>query len=210
MQNFGVSLWLTAAVAAAAALSCLGDSATPATFVEGRNDARPTTELYAPDNRPVSAYRFRLPALDGAADSAPVALDGYLGRPTLVVFWADWCSYCRRELPELQKLSEACFGPNEIGLVGVVVEHAKPLPNARASAFSFAEAYGLTFDSGFDYTDRATKRYLPVVGTPSYAFIDAEGRLAGVSVGARGVELLRDAMGILAREQQPEAELAGC
>ena len=202
-------VFLSMLVLVAFSLSCFGGTATPATLLEG-GGARPASELYAPENRVVSAYRFNLPALDGEVGSAPVALDDYVGRPALVVFWADWCVYCRRELPELQSLHESCFVPNDIGLVGVVVEHSDPLPNARASAASFSEGYGFTFGSGFDYEDRVTSRYLPVIGTPSYAFVDAKGRLAGVSVGARGVDLLRGSMTILAREHRPEAELAGC
>ena len=204
------SFAMVSSLLALAGVGCFGGSATPATFFDNRGRGNPASELYAPQNRPLEAYLFEIPALVSAADVPPVALSDYVDGPTLVVFWADWCSYCRHELPDLQELYQACFEPNGIGMVGVVVEHEDRLPDAAANAAAFAEGHGFTFESGFDYDDRVAGRYLPLVGTPSYVFVDAEGRVAGVSVGARGVDLLRGSMMVLAIEQRPEVDLVGC
>ena len=218
MKHFGGPRWLNlffslaiiGAFLVLTSVACFGGAGTPATLFDDRGLGNPASELYAPDNRPLVAYPFEIPPLLDAAHALPVALSDYGGRPTLLVFWADWCGYCRDELPKVQELYAACFEPNGIGLIGVVVEHEDNLPNAEANAAAFAEGHGFTFDSGFDYDDRVAGRYLPLVGTPSYVFVDAEGRVAGVSVGARGTDLLRGSMMVLAMEQRPEVDLVGC
>ena len=205
-----VSFALLFSVWVLSCFACFGGDATPATVFDDRGFGNPASELYAPGNRPLKAYSFEIPPLAEPADALPVALSDYADGPTLVVFWADWCVYCRHELPELQELYQACFEPNGIGMVGVVVEHEDPLPDAVANAAAFAEGHGFTFESGFDYDDRVARRYLPLVGTPSYVFVDAEGMVAGVSVGARGTELLRGSMMVLAMEQRPRSDFVGC
>ena len=193
-----------------ASVGCFGGSGTPATRMDERGLGNPASELYAPGNRPVVAYSFELPALDGASEGETVTLAEHAGDPTLLVFWADWCGFCRHELPAVETLYQSCFRPNGIDMLGVVVEHSDSLPDAIGSAAAFAEGHGFTFESGFDYDDRVSTRYLPWIGTPSYVFVDADGRVAGVSVGARGVSLLRNSMAVLAREKDPEADLSGC
>jgi peroxiredoxin len=49
---------------------------------------------------------FSLPTLKGDR----VALSAYAGQVVVLDFWAQWCEPCKKELPELDKLSKAYAG----------------------------------------------------------------------------------------------------
>ena len=39
-------------------------------------------------------------------DGKSITLSDYKGRPTLLVFWATWCPYCKKLLPGIAELNE--------------------------------------------------------------------------------------------------------
>lgn len=51
--------------------------------------------------------RVRLESMDGAPTSVAAEISD---RPLLVSLWAVWCQPCRRELPELQRISDGDAG----------------------------------------------------------------------------------------------------
>lgn len=69
----------------------------------------------APGNRYVD---FTVEGKDGK----PINLGAFItpGRYTVVDFWASWCPYCIKEIPELKDII-AEFGPKGVDIVGVAV-----------------------------------------------------------------------------------------
>ena len=69
----------------------------------------------APGNRYVD---FTVEGTDGK----PINLGAFIkpGRYTVVDFWASWCPYCIKEIPELKDII-AEFGPKGVDIVGVAV-----------------------------------------------------------------------------------------
>jgi cytochrome c biogenesis protein CcmG, thiol:disulfide interchange protein DsbE len=86
-------------------------------------------------------------------------------RPTVVVFWASWCPYCKALLPELAKLSRAYDGRVAIVAVNVWEEQ-----QADAHAYMDANAFPFTWLMKGSKTAKAWK----VKGTPGL-FLVAKG-----------------------------------
>ncbi len=66
------------------------------------HDHRPGDEHGAEPDSPIGkmAPDFKLKDLEGR----DITLDSLKGRPTLINFWATWCSPCLAEMPSLQRL----------------------------------------------------------------------------------------------------------
>lgn len=58
---------------------------------------------------------FRATTFDGSAVQFPELLDG---KPTVVVFWATWCSYCRAFMPELRAIHDD-YGAERINILTI-------------------------------------------------------------------------------------------
>jgi thiol-disulfide isomerase/thioredoxin len=69
------------------------------------------TELGQGDPAP----HFLATTFDGSAVRFPELLDG---KPTLVVFWATWCSYCRAFMPELSAIHDD-YGAERINILTI-------------------------------------------------------------------------------------------
>lgn len=67
----------------------------------------------------------------------PVRSTELEGRPVLLVYWATWCSYCMREVPELNKLQEMYA---DRGLVIIALTRESP-----ATIASYVRAYGMRY-----------------------------------------------------------------
>lgn len=69
----------------------------------------------------------------------------------------------------------------------------------EAATAEFVERNRLTFPNVFDAHAQLAGAY-GIQGVPSYVFIDKQGRIAHVSVGARGVDLIESWLDQLATE----------
>jgi thiol-disulfide isomerase/thioredoxin len=59
--------------------------------------------------------------------------------PLVVVFWASWCPYCRRQLPELNALYKTNIG--HLNVVGVNQDDDFFTPANDAGALAFPQLY---------------------------------------------------------------------
>ena len=83
------------------------------------------------------------------------------------------------------------MAPNGIALAGVSLDLP---PTTPERARGFLAAYGVDWVNGYDRGSRMSSLYLPELATPYYVLVDASGRMAGVSGGARGMAHLQGMM----------------
>ncbi|MFT6733555.1 MAG: cytochrome c biogenesis protein CcmG/thiol:disulfide interchange protein DsbE [Polaribacter sp.] len=99
-----------------------------------------------------------------------VTLSDFQGKPTLLIFWATWCPYCKKLLPGIEELHEK-YHAQGLKTLGVnIKEDWKP------------EVYWKNFGYQFDTVingDDVAKIY-GVRGTPGIVFIAPSGKVLGV------------------------------
>ena len=100
-------------------------------------------------------------------EEEPLSIGEFRGRVVLLDFWATWCSPCKDELPQLQKLHEA---EHERGLVAVAVNVQEPVH----LAMPYVRALGLTMPIG--KYNKGLDQVFKVSRLPSLIVIDQQGR----------------------------------
>ena len=141
---------------------------------------------------PVSQDRpappLALPALDG---TGAITVGTPSARLTVLNFWASWCTACRGEAPDLQRLWRA-YG-RRVQFIGVdVADHAT---DARA----FQRRFGITYPSGVDPHLAVVSRY-GAFGLPFTFVIDRAGRIRAEVAGQVDEPSLRDVLTRLLNE----------
>jgi thiol-disulfide isomerase/thioredoxin len=147
----------------------------------------------------------RAPAAGGSGASSPapdfsvlnsrgedVNLSDMRGKPTIVNFWATWCPPCRSEMPHFEEAYRELGGEVNFMMVDLTVGG-----ETRAGAEEFVKKQGFTFPVYFDTTGEAAGKY-GVSAIPTSVFIDADGNIAGKSIGMinktslmKGIDLAR-------------------
>lgn len=127
---------------------------------------------------------FTLASLDGKTYS----LAGLRGKIVLLNFWATWCPPCRKEMPDMEKLSQTYA---DQGLVVLAVSD-----EARDVVAPFIEKQQYTFPVLLD-TDHKVHEDFDVEGIPKSFIFDRDGRLAAQAIDMRTagqfLELLKQA-----------------
>ncbi|MGZ3440738.1 MAG: TlpA family protein disulfide reductase [Polyangia bacterium] len=120
------------------------------------------------------APEFSLPSLKGST----VALSQLRGKVVLVDFWAQWCEPCKKELPQLDRLSK------EYSSKGVVVL-AVNIDKQRENAERMVKQLGLTLDVLLDPAGSVAGSYdLPKM--PTSFVVDKKGIVRYVNEGFDG------------------------
>jgi thiol-disulfide isomerase/thioredoxin len=107
---------------------------------------------------------FAFTSIDG---SKQLDVESFRGQPLLMTFWASWCGPCRKELPELQKLS-AELADDGLALVAINVDQSAVV-GAR-----FLKKYNL--DIPTYRIDQKTAMMLGLQSLPTNMLLDPEGR----------------------------------
>ena len=144
-------------------------------------ESQEETAVEAPD---VTVYK---------EDGTAVKLSDYQGKPTVVLFWASWCSACKMEMPALQAAHEN-YG-DQINFVGIdLCGYGGDDP---AEAKAVIEGEGYTFDVLYDNDGEAMFAY-SAYSIPVTCFINAEGELVQGYIGALNEEIITElALGLL-------------
>lgn len=124
---------------------------------------------------------------------AEVSLSDFAGQPVLVNVWASWCAPCQDEMPLLEQLS---VDHPELVILGVNLTAQDTLADVKA----MVDRFDLTFPILLDETGQIGGLY-QVQGLPTSFFIDAQGIIRRVQVGALLPEYVEEALAeILAGE----------
>lgn len=170
-------LFIAAAVWAYSALDKKVPSSNDAVAPSG--EAEPSRE--APD---FTVY-------DGTGET--VKLSALRGKPVVLNFWASWCSPCRNEMPEFEKLFRETGG--EIAFMMVALIDGRRETETKAA--QFIEEQGFTFPVYFDTEQEAAARY-GIRSIPRTIFIDQYGDIVSVAEGSidgdtlqKGIDLIK-------------------
>ncbi len=127
------------------------------------------------------------PALPSQVLRGPrVDLASLRGEPALINFWASWCTPCKQEAPELERLAESLHGRARV----VGVDFNDTTPNAT----DFIREYHLSYPILRDGSGRVGESY-GVAGLPTTFVLDPEGRIVRTLRGPQTATSLRDALG---------------
>lgn len=138
-------------------------------------DVQRIRALRGPDISPPQAARpapdFRLRTFDGGT----LALSDFRGKIVVVNFWASWCTPCKQEMPNLERLWRA-YRSRGVVVLGVDVQDDPD--DARA----FLRALQITYPNVHDPGQERMTAY-QVVALPTTVFVDRGQRLRGRFVG---------------------------
>jgi peroxiredoxin len=130
-----------------------------------------TAKLEATDKKRQEAD-FTLTDLNGK----PWTLHDLRGKVVLVNFWATWCPPCRKEMPDIQKLSSRFAKDGLVVLAISDEEVAKVKPFIANAKYT----YPILLDTGRKVSDA-----LDVEGIPKTFIYDREGKLVAQSIDMR-------------------------
>jgi peroxiredoxin len=108
-----------------------------------------------------------------------VTLSQFRGQPVLINFWASWCPPCRLEMPDLVRAYEAHKAEGFV-ILGVNLTFQDSLPDIQA----FVDEFGMTFPVLLDEDGKVTESLYRLRGLPLSVFINREGVIARVHIGA--------------------------
>jgi thiol-disulfide isomerase/thioredoxin len=121
------------------------------------------------------APRFSLPRVNGVGTVGNQIGDG---SPTVILFFANWCSICHAETPALAKVVRAQARPGS-SLYKIQVVGVDPLDSA-GNAEAFVKGSGVTFPVGLD-SDASVMGSQYILRGPPYAiFIGSDGKIMAI------------------------------
>ncbi len=112
-----------------------------------------------------AAPEFQLRRMDGGT----ISLADFRGHPAVLIFWTGWCSYCKAEAPEFNRLVRR-YRAKGVRLLGINVQDSEK--RTRAGIKDFGIRYPVTRDA-----DASVARRYQVNATPTVIFLDAQGTI---------------------------------
>ena len=106
------------------------------------------------------------------------------GHSVMLNFWATWCSYCRNEMPAIQRMHDTYLVD---GLVVLAVNVQEP----PTTATDFASENGYTFPVLLDRKGEVAEQYA-VNGLPTTYFLDADLIIRKVQLGGMPLDFMEN------------------
>lgn len=130
------------------------------------------------------APNFSLGSVDG---KSTIKLSDYTNKPTMLAFWASWCSHCQNEAPALNKVYDDLKSKG-INVVGVSVD------GSIESAQKFVKEYSVKYQNAFAGTDAGANVIdnYGIEGVPATFIIDKDGVIKAIFIGEVSADTLKD------------------
>ena len=126
-------------------------------------------------NAPKPAPALKLKDLDGAVHDLAQLRD----RVVLINFWATWCPPCRREMPSMERLSQA-LKDEAFSVLAVDVGEDADTIEAFTGQFDTPPTFPILLD-----TRSQVMQAWKVAGLPTTFLIDKRGRIVASAIGGR-------------------------
>ena len=130
-------------------------------------------------------------------DGNAVSLSDFIGKPTVVNFWASWCGPCQMEMPDFDKKYK------ELGeeIYFLMVNMTDGAQETLETAKKFVEESGYSFPVYYDTDVDAAMTY-GVSSIPSTYFIDSEGHAIAWAQGMIDAETLQAGIDMITEEKE--------
>jgi peroxiredoxin len=123
-------------------------------------------------------------------DGSTLTLASLAGTPSILNFWASWCSACIKEMPDFDAVARELDGKVRLigfNLLGVDGE-------IESAARSFAKNRGVRYDLAFDPGGSLYAHFSANTALPTTVFVDASGIVRHRQFGELDAKGLRDAV----------------
>ncbi|MDR3767463.1 MAG: TlpA disulfide reductase family protein [Butyricicoccus sp.] len=120
------------------------------------------------EKEPVMLPSFTITDTEGN----PVESSTLTSKPTVINFWATWCAYCKKELPDFQTAYETYGDRINFVMIDAVDGHQETVEKGK----QYIADNGYTFPVYFD-TDMEAVISCGVTGFPATLFVSAEGEV---------------------------------
>ena len=158
------------------------------------------SDTYKPASpKPTQTHVVEEDDLDKAYDFIVVNEDGedvqffdMLGRPTIINFWASWCSPCKSELPDFQAMYEK-YG-SKVRFMMINLTDGAQETKKKAQKFISENEYTMPFY--FDVYQSAVSRNY-IYSIPTTIFVDHQGNMINTVLGAMDQDSLEQEIQVL-------------
>jgi len=135
---------------------------------------------------------FELTLIDGTK----VRLSDMKGRPVWINFWATWCPPCRAENPDIEEVYNEHKDSDGLVLL------APAIGEGRDTVAGYMERTDLKYPVGTDPTTQIAANYR-VLGIPTHVFVDREGIVRDMRVGAMSKKTMEKKVALIAGSPAP-------
>ena len=123
-------------------------------------------------------------------DGSVLKLTSLNGKPAVLNFWASWCTFCIKEMPDFQAVSSEL--EDQITIVGFDLLGVEG--ETEVSARSFSKSRGVTYPLAFDDKGLLYAHFSVRPTLPTTIFVRANGTVAFRKFGPMDRTDLRDAI----------------
>lgn len=98
------------------------------------------------------------------------------GKIVFLNFWGTWCPPCKRELPDIVKISKEMS--DKVIVIGIALERGDDVSENVSKVATFAKANGLDYYNFVDGKRELAKVYGGIRAVPTTFIIDKSGKIA--------------------------------